>query len=279
MSNVDLNNYFSKYLKIAPFSLAVWRAAEADAIFRTYIKFKYGSSRKKRGKLLFQKPVLDVGCGFGEFAGVFFDTQIEMGIDISMDDLIKAKNGRKYKNLMAVDARQMRFKENTFSTVISVSVLEHIPHPELSIKEVYRVTKKGGIFIYTVPTSTLNDHLFYPQFFRSLGLTHFARLYLETYHKVFKHINLYTTNRWKQMTEEAGFKVIQTEGTFTSSLVKAFDIFLLSALPSQMSRWLIGTRWVWALEIKKRILLPLFNYLVRKGSYTESNIVVIAQKL
>src|SRR3989344_2479741 len=131
-------DYFLKYLKIAPFSLALWRAPEADTIYRVYKKLKKIPTYKK-GVLEFKKPVLDVGCGFGEFAGVFFDTQIEMGIDISIDDLLKAEKGKKYKKLLAADARKMPFAKNTFSTVISVSVLEHIPHPQISIQEAFRV--------------------------------------------------------------------------------------------------------------------------------------------
>ncbi len=271
-------NYFNKYLTIAPFALALWRAPEADTIYRAYTEIQTTPRKLAKGILELKKPVLDVGCGFGEFAGVFFDTQIEMGIDISFDDLLKAKTGKKYKNLRAADARQMPFEKNTFSTVLSVSVLEHIPHPKLSIQEAYRVLKKRGLFIYTVPTSILNEHLFYPNLFKSIGLSQFAQFYLDNYHKVFKHINIFPPHEWKKMTEEAGFKIIHTEGTFTSSLVKAFDIFLITALPSQITRWLIGSRWIWALSLKKRILPSLYNYLVKNGPPTESNILIIAQK-
>ena len=186
---------------------------------------------------------------------------------------------KKYKKLLAADARKLPFAKNTFSTIISVSVLEHISHPEISIREAYRVLKRGGLFIYTVPTSVLNEHLYYPRLFKSLGMNRLAHFYLKTYHKVFKHINIFPPNTWKKMTEKAGFIIIHTEGTFTSSLVKAFDIFLLTALPSQLSRWLIGSRWVWGLGFKKRLLSPLYTYLVTHGESTESNILIIAKKI
>jgi len=64
-------NYLKDYLKVAPISHSVWRAAEA----------------KELSKIDLPPPTLDVGCGFGEFAGVFFDSMIEVGIDISLPDV------------------------------------------------------------------------------------------------------------------------------------------------------------------------------------------------
>ncbi|UCH72250.1 MAG: hypothetical protein JSW62_01510, partial [Thermoplasmatales archaeon] len=64
-------NYFKEYLKIAPLSHALWRAKEAKSLENIKLK----------------EPILDLGCGFGEFAGVFFEGMIEIGIDVSQDDL------------------------------------------------------------------------------------------------------------------------------------------------------------------------------------------------
>lgn len=276
--DLQSTHYFLKYLQIAPFSLALWRAPEADAIYRAYSNLKKNTQKHRQGILELKRPVLDVGCGFGEFAGVFFDTQIEMGVDISIDDLLKAKKSRKYKKLISADARHLPFANNTFATVISVSVFEHITSPQYSIREVMRVLKRGGLFIYTVPTSVLNEHLFYPRLFKFFGLKNLAKIYLNYYHQVFKHVNIFPPSRWKKMTTQAGFKLLHTEGTFTSTLVKAFDIFLLTALPSQLCRWLFGSRWVWGLPVKKILLTPLYKYLINHDIPTESNILVIAQK-
>jgi ubiquinone/menaquinone biosynthesis C-methylase UbiE len=103
-------DYFREYLKVAPLSHALWRANEAYALE----KFNFDSS------------VLDVGCGFGEFAGVFFDSQITMGIDISKKDILKAIKAGKYKRALEADARHLPFRNNSFKTIISISVLEHI---------------------------------------------------------------------------------------------------------------------------------------------------------
>src|SRR6185369_9352934 len=101
--------YLERFLMIAPLSHALWRAVEAISFDQVELK----------------GPVLDLGCGWGEFAGVAFN-QLEMGIDINNDDLKKAKDGKQYKNLMRADARKLPFKKNTYGSVVSVSVMEHI---------------------------------------------------------------------------------------------------------------------------------------------------------
>jgi ubiquinone/menaquinone biosynthesis C-methylase UbiE len=275
LENAEATCYFLKYLTVAPFALALWRAQEAAIIFEGYKEFE--EEYNKIGSP-FRTPLLDVGCGFGEFAGVFFESQVEVGIDISLDDLVLAKRTKKYKKLQAADARRLPFEDNSFRTVLSMSVLEHIPKVQQSMAEIYRVLKPGGLFIYTVPTTVLNESLFYPRFFSSLGLRGLSEWYLRSYHKVFKHENIVAPEVWIQMTQSAGFQVLETQGTFSRRLVEIFDLALPTALPSQISRWLFGSRWVWGLPLKRKIVLPIFNSIIRDKNYNNSNMLVIATK-
>ena len=56
--------YFRKFLKVAPLSLAIWRSIEAYQLAKNSINYK--------------RPILDIGCGFGEFAGVFFNKTVDV---------------------------------------------------------------------------------------------------------------------------------------------------------------------------------------------------------
>lgn len=264
-----MNNYFQKYLKVSPFALALWRAFEAHRISDTL---------GINNALTFKSPTLDLGCGFGEFAGVFFQRQVEVGIDINPDDLIRAKKINRHKKLFIADARKMPFPKNKFTTVVSISVLEHIPHPQLAIKEAFRVLKSGGLFIFTVPTVDLNNNLFYPELFKSLGLNKLRSFYLRTYHKIFKHVNILGADKWMKFTREAGFKILSSRGTFSRNTTLVFDLALITAFPSQMARWMINDRWVWGLPWKQKILERIFNKLKQEKQLTESNILIIAQK-
>ena len=78
----------------------------------------------------------------------------------SFTDIAKAlgiKNIRYGKE----DVRDMQFGVNTFDRVISISVIEHI-YPEdggdlKALREIHRVLKPGGEFLFTVPYKSKSD--------------------------------------------------------------------------------------------------------------------------
>lgn len=269
-----MSSYFIKYLKIAPFSLALWRGKEAEVVAETYASVAPQLSKRSQ----FRKPTLDIGCGFGEFGGVFFDSQVEVGVDISVQDLALAKESKKYKKLLCVDARKLPFKANTFATILSISVLEHIPKTELAIAEAYRVLKPGGLFIFTVPTTTFYGQLFYVRLLNSLKLRRLADYYVEQLNKAFKHISMYSPQKWQQIIKKTGFTIVTVKPTVSPLQVAIFDLFLLTAFPSQLCRWLFGTRCIWGLGWKLPFLLRVYKWLDTHGKPEMGNILIIAKK-
>ncbi len=272
------NNYFQNYLEVSPFALALWRGMEAQTIADGYqLAVGYKLPHAKID-ISFPRPILDLGCGFGEFAGVFFKSKVEVGVDINSRDLFLAAKGQKYKRLLCEDARKLSFKSNSFKTVISMSVLEHIPGTEIAISEAYRVLKKGGLLIITVPTTNLNNQLFYPWVLRKLHLFKLADWYIKKFHKVFKHESLFSPEKWYAILKNCKFKIIRKENTISPLMVKIFDLSLVFAFPSQLLRWSLGTRGIWGISFKKPILVPLFNMLKRLDKPQSGNILIIAQK-
>src|SRR5437879_5088350 len=97
--------YFRRYLQIAPLGLSLWRSVEA----------------KHLSKITLKRRILDIGCGFGEFAKAFADEQMDMGIDNNSRDLYIAAKGKKYKNLTLADARDLPFADNSYASIFSIS--------------------------------------------------------------------------------------------------------------------------------------------------------------
>jgi SAM-dependent methyltransferase len=99
-------------------------------------------------KMLVGSPpnCLDTGCGDGAKSLLFHDA---IGIDISVQSLKKAKKNTG-KNVILGDAHNLPIRDNSFSQVIMVEVIEHLSEPSKAILEVRRVlNNKGRILIQT----------------------------------------------------------------------------------------------------------------------------------
>lgn len=254
--------YLRRYLKVAPLALAVFRSIEAKNIAR----------------VIMERPILDIGCGFGEFAGVFFESKIEMGLDISWEELVSAQKRNKYKQLTWADAKELPFKNNYFRTVLSVSVLEHIVGVEQVIAEAFRVLKPKGQLVLTVNTPRINQFLFWPRVLKRWKLNHLAERYIEAYHKVFGHTTFWSKQRWERALKKAGFEVVESKEIISPQATKLFDFFLLTAWPSQLIKQLIGRRWAWRPKWFREWLVKKYGWLVEEEEGEGGNLFVVAVK-
>jgi ubiquinone/menaquinone biosynthesis C-methylase UbiE len=101
---------------------------------------------------LFQEPlaslkgrVLEIGCGVGRLMKPGFH-----GIDISDELLIIAMQRRPDCEFVVSDGRSIPYGEDSFDSVYSVLVFQHLSLKTVLnyIKEVKRVLKRGGVFIF-----------------------------------------------------------------------------------------------------------------------------------
>lgn len=256
------SDYFRRYLKVTPLSLAISRAIEAKNIASVSMK----------------RPILDIGCGFGEFAGVFFESKVEMGLDISWEELVNAKKGNKYKKLIWTDAKELPFPDNYFSTVLSVSALEHIKGVGQVLKEAYRVLKPDGKLVFTVNCKKINKYLFWPKVLKTLGFENSAKRYIKLYHKVFKHTTLWGKKRWQKELENKGFKTVQIKEIFSPQATSLFDFLLLTAWPSQVIKILTGRRWALKPKWFQEYLVKKYSFLIEREEEEGSNLFVEAVK-
>jgi SAM-dependent methyltransferase len=98
------------------------------------------------------KNVLDLGCGKGLSYEKFMklDSNIEwIGLDVKKSPEAKLRDN-KNRNYCFFDGIKMPFKNNEFDLIFSNQVFEHVLYPRRLLKEVFRVLKKGGVFIGSV---------------------------------------------------------------------------------------------------------------------------------
>ena len=100
-----------------------------------------------------KKTVLDVGCGSGLFfQEVAAQANTVIGIDVSRKLLLKAKeqaNAFPNASVFQADADHLPFKDGLFGAVFAFTVLQNVPKPSETLKELKRVAKKGDKVVVT----------------------------------------------------------------------------------------------------------------------------------
>lgn len=111
------------------------------------------------------------------------------------------------------DGCELKFKDNTFETVLNLHVLEHVFEPIQMVKETSRVLKKNGYAIFLIPNS--------------------ATLHMTPHH----YYNF--TRFWiKKVMEDQGLKIIELKplgGLWQTISARLFYFFLKSIRVSGMS--------------------------------------------
>lgn len=146
-----------------------------DGISEAYYKIvdsspgSYGYYHKKELELIRKEiltsrslKVLDAGCGPGRHSIEIARNGHELvAVDFSNGMVEKTRNGLSEQKLtgkakiLQADIRNLPFENECFDLVVNMEVLEHLPgylaDCEKSIKEFYRVLKKGGKLIIEAP--------------------------------------------------------------------------------------------------------------------------------
>ena len=162
--------------------------------------------------------LLDVGCGNGaqtiEFSK-FVDLCV--GIDIEDERLRFFRRMCKKLNIyncriVKKDATNFGFSDETFDVITCIEVLEHISNQEKALREMYRVLKKGGILILSVP----NKWWIFETHGAALPILPWNRVPFFSYlpkriHDKYAYARIYTKKEIVTLVEKAGFKIINVE--------------------------------------------------------------------
>lgn len=205
-------------------AIVLWRAAELKYIEEALNKHNLGNL------------VLDLGCAEGKIASLLFKRRSLVGLDNTWQLLKQNKKMDSYKALILADGCRMPYKDAVFSGVFSNCVMEHIPDIDGVLSEGSRVLKNSGIFLFTVPSHKFGDYLFFSTIFQKIGLRSFACFYKSMRNKMLNHFHCYDHNKWKNLLEKKGLKLIEWKYYMTKKATFVWDflavfIFIVKSLP------------------------------------------------
>jgi len=106
------------------------------------------------------KTLLEIGCGRGGFA-CWLANQVErpkevIASDFSKEALKIGESQSKELGLQGIkwiqgDIQDIPLESNSIDSVLSFETIEHVPKPQIAIKEMARVLKPGGRLFLTTP--------------------------------------------------------------------------------------------------------------------------------
>lgn len=155
--------------------------------------------------------MLDIGCGEGIFAYILFKDKIDVGIDPQATELAHAKELNIYSELLQCFGDKIPKDSKSFSTILSNSVLEHIPNVKPVLIEAHRLLKDDGDFYITVPTDYFDQYSVVCQVLQNIGLTNLANKYRSFFNNFWAHYHYFDISGWTNLLSECGFKVVESK--------------------------------------------------------------------
>jgi len=168
----------------------------------TIDKYKLESGNFESNRLFLQKnmihlqgkKVLELGSGSGNMVKYLTEQGIKInGSDVDENFINFAKD--KYQlELSQLDAQKINLPDNSFDTIISFDVFEHLADSDAHLIEVKRILTKGGYYLLQTPNKWLNIP------FEIIKKKSFSRY--KNY-----HVSLHNYWQLKQRFERHGFSV------------------------------------------------------------------------
>lgn len=225
-------------------------------------------------------PVLDVGCGDGNFAELVFPTGVAAGIDPWWGPLRKAQRSGIYGLLVQSLGDKLPFPDSYFGGAFSNSVLEHIPDIQPVLNEVSRVLRPGARFLITMPSHLFTEQLAGAEFFERLHLNGAADRYRVLFNKISRHAHTDTPEVWAERLALAGMQVERWQYYFSRGALHALEVGHAQGVPSAVlhamtGQWIIRP-WASSLGPTERWLRPYYEEpFPVEGAY----IVIVGRKI
>lgn len=144
--------------------------------------------------------LLEMGCGLGHLLGLLQDDFQCVGIDLIDYSIEQTRQNAPKAEAHQMDVSEItQFEAGTFSAVVALHLVEHLPEPEETIRQVNHLLKPGGLFFFATPHPDYSFRRFKDRDTDAIG-------------KDKTHINCHVPSVWKDWCESNGFVVLKQFG-------------------------------------------------------------------
>lgn len=161
-------------------------------------------------KCTMEEPILEIAIGDGYFSSLLFKLKgqkLDYGADLIYGTINSAKKYNHCKNYIVMDAVEIPLPDNCIGTVVMNNLMHHVPDRSLVLKEVLRVLKNGGKFIFTDNTIGWGIFTWEQMLLRGLRLSLLADYILRFKLKLFAQRLLTDGDYYDKKSKEENFRI------------------------------------------------------------------------
>jgi len=175
-------------------SLYIWRAWE------------YAGSRR----YALQEPVLDIGCGDGQFFHLSWPSLREAaGVDIDPETVDRARKSGFYREVQQARADRLPFASESFRSALANCSLEHMDRLPRVLDSIRRCLAPQGGFLLSVVTDKLIEWTVLPALLNLAGRPEEAKSLQRDYEEFHHYRNVFPPEVWAEYLENSGFQVLE----------------------------------------------------------------------
>ncbi len=254
----DIDYFLNRFSRIYPFSHCIWRIGEAV---------------RQLSYLPFKSPCLDLGCGDGTYMRVLLDRVDKpdelIGIDPQAIEIERARAKNIYDKLIIGCSNSIPLSDSSVNMVFSNSVVEHIQDKAGTIKEVARLLKPGGRYVFSAPSENFVPGLKWKKWF--------GNFWPNLINWKFKHYWLQSPAEWKKDLADGGLELVSWKYSLTPENLAAWERNLLFSYVQHLPAKILGRVLGYglsrqALEKRRKTLAEPFDLLLG------GNLILCAEK-
>ncbi len=157
---------------------------------------------------------------------------VEIGLDPDKHVLERAARQGIYQHFESVTAEEMQLPDASIETVVSNSVLEHLPRLDENLQVIARILRPGGKLVFTSPTEAFSSWLLLP-----------SKRYAAWRNRQLCHLNLWSLEYWRHHLEQVGLEIEEVRPYLQHKHVFLWDLFELLQQIWIGHKRLVGLLW------------------------------------